>query len=411
MATFEQILKKFPEEVQGSVQTVWDNLSPAEKASLLKLTEGIPSEASLVKMLINLSATQLKLTFGQKSRVAIVGPANVGKSTLYNQFVHSRQDTARVSPLPGTTRTNQEADAGLFAIVDTPGADAVGDVGENEKEEALRAARDSDFLIVVFDAIQGIKKTEKEIFDELCRLGKPYIVALNKIDLVKADEKGVIQLVANHLGLKTEQVVTITAKTGKNIDQLLISVAMIEPSIIAALGSGLPEFRQKLSWRSIISASSISGVIALAPLPVLDFGPLLVNQSVMVLGIARIHNYKINLTRARELIATFGMGFMGRMLFQELSKLGGVPGWILSAAIAASTTAVMGYAAMEWFEKGEKVSTETLNKLTRQVTSQLMDSLKNFGKKKPDRKKFQQAMEESLKEITIESQPLRDKIE
>jgi uncharacterized protein (DUF697 family) len=184
-----------------------------------------------------------------------------------------------------------------------------------------------------------------------------------------------------------------------------------EPAIVAALGGALPEYRWRLAWRSIISAGSISAVIALAPLPVLDFGPLLINQAVMVLGIARIYNYKLNIERARELVATFGMGFLGRMLFQELSKLGGVPGWILSAAIAASTTAVMGYAAAEWFDKGEKISTERLKELTRKVTDQLLESLKTIGKKKPSREKLQEMVAESLKEITIEEKPVRDEIE
>ena len=98
--------------------------------------------------------------------------------------------SAKVSPIPGTTRINQTADAGLFAVIDTPGADAVGEVGEKEKLEALKAARDADFLIILFDAIQGIKKTEQEIFEELKALGKPYIVALNKIDLVKQISRG-----------------------------------------------------------------------------------------------------------------------------------------------------------------------------------------------------------------------------
>jgi GTPase len=411
MATFEEIIQKFPTDVQNSLRSVWDNLSQTEKESLLKLTEGVPSEASLVKMLISLSATQLKQAFGQKSRVAIVGPANVGKSTLYNQFVQAKVEQAKVSPLPGTTRVNQMADAGLFALIDTPGADAVGEVGEREKTEALRAAREADFLIILFDAIQGIKKTEKEIFDELTGLGKPYIVALNKIDLVKGDADGVLRLVTSNLDLKPGQVVPVTAKTGKNIDQLLIGIAVAEPAIVAALGSALPEYRWRLAWRSIISAGSISAVIALAPLPVLDFGPLLVNQSVMVLGIARIYNYKLNLERARELVAAFGLGFLGRMVFQELSKLGGVPGWILSAAIAASTTVVMGYASIEWFEKGEKISTERLKELTRKVTDQLVASLKNIGKKKPSRERLQEMVTESLKEITIEDTPMRDEIE
>lgn len=402
MTTLDDVIKKFPPEVQDTVRTIWDSLSQAEKDNLLSLVKGIPTESALVKMLVKMSSNQLKQAFGQKSRVVIVGPANVGKSTLYNQFIHAKADTAKVSPLPGTTRVNQTADAGLFAVVDTPGADAVGEVGEHEKEEALRAARDADFLIILFDAIQGIKKTEKEIFDELKNLHKPFVVALNKVDMVKQDATGVIQLAAKHLELEPTQVIPIVAKDGKNLDQLVIAIAVAEPTIVAALGSALPEYRWKLAWRSIISASSISAAIALIPLPVLDFGPLIINQSVMVLGIARVYNYKINLERARELVITFGMGFLGRMLFQELSKFGGLPGWILSAAIAASTTVVMGYAAAEWFEKGQKLSKESLNQLTRKVTAQLVESLKSLGKRKPSRDKLQQAIADSLKEITID---------
>jgi uncharacterized protein (DUF697 family) len=128
----------------------------------------------------------------------------------------------------------------------------------------------------------------------------------------------------------------------------------------------------------------------------------------MVLGIARVYNYKINLERARELVVTFGLGFLGRLLFQELSKLGGIPGWILSAAIAASTTVVMGYAAAEWFEKGQKISKETLNEMTRKVTAQLVEALKSFGKKTPSREKLQEVISESLKEITIEEEKKTD---
>jgi hypothetical protein len=53
-------------------------------------------------------------------------------------------------------------------------ADAVGDVGEAEKLRALEAAQQSDFLIIMFDAIQGIKKTGRELFTELTSLDKPF---------------------------------------------------------------------------------------------------------------------------------------------------------------------------------------------------------------------------------------------
>ncbi len=355
MATFDEIMKRFPADVQTTIMEIWNSLAPAEKESFLSMLKGIPTETSLVKLLVKLSANQVKQVFGKKSKVAIVGPANVGKSTLYNQFIHAKTDTAKVSPIPGTTRFNQQADAGVFSVVDTPGADAVGEVGDKEKAEALRAADEADFLIILFDAIQGIKKTEKEIFDELTSLGKPYIVALNKVDLVRSDQAGVLKLVTSHLGLQDGQVIPITAKDGKNLSQLLSAIAVAEPAIVAALGSALPEYRWQLAWRSIISAASISAVIALTPLPILDFGPLLVNQTVMVLGIARVYDYKINLERARELVVAFGLGFLGRMIFMELSKLGGIPGWLLSAAIASSVTVVMGYAAAEWFQSGKKL--------------------------------------------------------
>ena len=103
-----------------------------------------------MRRLVKLSTAQIRQAFGHKHRVAIVGPTNVGKSTLYNQLVQNKRDLARVSPLPGTTTINQQADAALFTVVDTPGADAVGSVGEKEKDLALSAAGEADFLVLVY---------------------------------------------------------------------------------------------------------------------------------------------------------------------------------------------------------------------------------------------------------------------
>ena len=81
--------------------------------------------------------------------------------------------------------------------------------------------------------------------------------------------------------------------------------------------------------------------------------PLLAIQTGLVLSISRIYGYQITAARARELIVTFGVAMIARTLFQELSKLGGVPGWLLSSAIATSTTVAIGYAAMTWFARGD----------------------------------------------------------
>ena len=387
------------------IRAIWDALTPEEQASLTSLLKGMPGQPKISRSLLEMAENQLKLAFGRKHCVAIIGPANVGKSTLYNQFVRTPAERAAVSPLPGTTRENQETDAGLFALVDTPGADAVGEVGERERKLALDAAARADILIVVFDAIQGVKQTELDLYEHIRSLKKPHVVVLNKIDLVGKEKRKVVAQAAANVRLETAQVIPLAARSGENINQLLAAVAMAEPSIVAALGAALPQYRWQLAWRSIISAATLSAGIALTPLPVIDFIPLTATQSMMVLSIARIYNYQITLERARELVATFGVAYLGRTLFYQLSKLGGIPGWVLGAAVASSTTVAMGYAAVRWFDRGERMSTESLKKLTDQVTQSLLQSLKSLGSRKPGRKTLQAHIEKSLEEIEIENVP------
>ena len=406
MTLYDDILTQFPPEVQATVRKIWDALGPTEKASFLSLITGFPADANLMRRLVKLSTAQIRQAFGNKHKVAIVGPTNVGKSTLYNQLVQNKLDLARVGPLPGTTTVNQQADAALFTVVDTPGADAVGSVGENERDLALSAAGEADFLVMVFDAIQGIKKTEQELFNELSALKKPFVVVLNKIDLVpRKDLESVISSAALNLGLKHDQIVPIVAKDGRNLGKVLLAVAATEPEMVAALGQALPEYRWQLAWQTTVRAASISATIALLPLPVIDFIPLVITQSVMVVSIARIYSYKITPQRASELVATFGLGFLGRTLFEELSKLGGLPGWLLSAAIASSTTVVMGFAAVRWFDKGQKLSAAALKKLTQEVTTYLLGTLKSLGKRKPGQKGLQQRVKQSLENLPLAENP------
>ncbi len=359
----------------------------------------MPSEQKLVRMLISMSTTQFKYAFGDKRKVAIVGPTNVGKSTLFNQFVRSKDDTAKTSPVPGTTQRNQKADAGLFAIVDTPGADAVGSVGEQERDMAFTAARDADFIILVFDAIQGIKQPEQELYKVIKGYKKPFIIVLNKMDMVKSELAAVVERAALNLGVQQEHVIPISAKSGTNMANVLTAIVAAEPRLITALGKSMPAFRWQLAWRSIISAASMSGVIALTPLPIIDFIPLVTTQTIMVASIARIYNYKINLKRGRELVTTFGVGYLGRTLFYELSKLGGVPGWLLSAIIAASTTAALGYAACIWFESGEKLSSKAIGNISKQMTQAMLQVFRSKGKDGTNKKNIKDSLQEMMEEM------------
>lgn len=404
MSTIDDILKEFPPRTRKKVKEAWEALPKPLQDEFENVLKAVPIQPQLLRRLIDIALSQYKTVSGKKNKIAIVGPANVGKSTLYNNLIRSKTDQAEVGPLPGTTRINQEADAGFFSIVDTPGADAVGEVGEIEKQHALAGARQADFLIVMFDAIQGVKKTEQELFEELAEFDKPFLVVLNKIDLVKRSEDRVIAKAASTLNLEPGQILATNAKDGKNIEDVVMAIAKIDPETIAALSRALPEFRWQLAWGAIVSAALTAGLIGAVPIPFVDFAPLVAVQGAMVLSIARIYQYEITLERAKELIVTFGLGFLGRALFQELSKLGGIPGYALAAAIAASTTVVMGYASIAWFQKGEKLTSESLQKMTKDITDILLTSIKNLGKSRPSKAALQQAIRDGLENSTLASQ-------
>ena len=378
------------------VRQIWDSIPASERKAMLLNVDVLPSKSGMIRTMIKLSAKHLQSAFGQKHRVAIIGPANAGKSTLFNQFLQSKTDYAKVSPIPGTTIKNQESDVGLFSIVDTPGADTVGTPGAEQKELAFRTAQDSDFIVILFDALQGIKQTELDLYNRIQKLHKPFAVVLNKIDLVQKDQELVVQQAARNLGLADEEIIPISAKNGENLRQVVVAIALSEPRLVVALGQALPEYRWQLAWNTIGNAASISAVIGLTPLPFIDFIPLAITQSVMVLGIARIYQYKITLSRARELVFTFGLGFLGRTLFYQLSKFGGIPGWMLASAIAASTTVAMGYAASVWFERGERLSQRAIQEITTRQVNYFLGLLKNLGRRKPSQKKLRQHIADEL---------------
>jgi GTP-binding protein Era len=347
---------------------------------------------------------QLRLVSGSKSKVAIVGPANAGKSTLYNLLLRPGEAKAAVSAVPGTTRQVQEGEAGLFSLIDTPGTDATGSLGLEEREQALRAAAEADVLIVLFDAAHGIRGPEREIFDRLLGLKVPMVVALNKIDLVPRERAAVLGRAAAALGVRSDEIVPLSALRGEGAERLLRAVAESEPEIVAALGQALPAYRWKLAQAVIVRAASAAAAIGLTPLPFVDFIPLVALQISMVLSIGRIYTYRVTWQRGRELLATVGIGALGRTLFYELSKLGGPPGWALAAAVAAGTTAALGYAAAIWFERGEELTRERIRALSRAFSQAVVERLRSRGKRRPGRASLRESVQQAVEEF----QPLAE---
>jgi GTPase len=404
----DDLFLEFPQDTRQTIRAAWQALPESIRRDVFALLPVFPNSPNKWRKLSELAREQFRMAFGHKRRVVIVGPANVGKSTLYNQLVEAKGDRAAVSAVPGTTRTTQTAETSLFAVVDTPGTDAVGTLGDREREMALDAAVGADFLIIVFDAVQGIKRTEQELFHELVALERPYIVVLNKMDLARRDGPKVVAHTAESLGLAVEQIVPISAEKGHNLNQVVMAVIKAEPELLVALGQALPAYRWQLAWRAISGAASTAGVVALTPLPLIDFIPLAILQVSLVMAIARIYHYKITLRRARELAGVLGMGFLGRSLFQQLSKLGGPPGWAVSAAVAAATTVVIGYSAVLWFERGEPLSRGAFKRIAAGVSQHVMESLRQLGRRRPSRRTLSERIREAVSGLPLARPPEQD---
>ncbi len=117
--------------------------------------------------------------------VALVGRPNVGKSTLFNILTRSRD--ALVADLPGVTRDRHYGICHLgdapFVAIDTGGlADDETGLDALTARQVRLAVDESDAVVLLVDARDGLLPRDRDILDELRRSGKPVLLAVNKTD-------------------------------------------------------------------------------------------------------------------------------------------------------------------------------------------------------------------------------------
>ncbi|MBQ9433243.1 MAG: [Synergistaceae bacterium] len=127
---------------------------------------------------------------GERVHIAFFGLRNAGKSSLVNAV--TGQDLAVVSDVKGTTtdpvrKAMELLPLGPVVIVDTPGLDDEGTLGELRVKRALQVLGNCDVGVLVHDATQEFAQAERELLDAFEARKLPYVIAHNKADLLALD--------------------------------------------------------------------------------------------------------------------------------------------------------------------------------------------------------------------------------
>lgn len=157
-----------------------------------------------------------------RTRIGIFGRRNAGKSSLINAL--TGQDLAVVSDVKGTTtdpvkKAMELLPLGPVVLVDTPGLDDEGDLGEKRAQKARQELRRTDIALLVVDAEEGLKKEDEELLLRLRDLGIPHLLVFNKCDAGDCPLPEALR----------ERALCVSARTGRGIEALKERLAHLSP--------------------------------------------------------------------------------------------------------------------------------------------------------------------------------------
>ncbi len=166
-------------------------------------------------------------------RLAVIGRPNVGKSSLVNRFLGAER--VIVSPLAGTTRDAIDLPMSFegreIVLIDTAGLRRQAKVGESVEYytslRSRRAAERADVALVICDATEGVTAQDLRVAELAMKSGCATALVMNKWDINEdLDLDHERARVAQKLRLRP-RVLTASAKTGRNIERLLIEAVAL----------------------------------------------------------------------------------------------------------------------------------------------------------------------------------------
>lgn len=157
-----------------------------------------------------------EVSSGERTHIGFFGMRNAGKSSLVNAF--TGQQLSVVSDVKGTTtdpvkKAMELLPMGPVLIIDTPGIDDEGTLGEMRVQKAKEILSKTDIAILVCDCRKGVTETDEKLVSAFKEKNIPYVLCFNKSDLPHKEEN--------------ENAIYVSSVTGENIDLLKNTVARL----------------------------------------------------------------------------------------------------------------------------------------------------------------------------------------
>lgn len=173
---------------------------------------------------------------GERIHIGFFGRRNAGKSSVVNAV--TGQDLAVVSEVKGTTtdpvtKSMEILPLGPVVIIDTPGFDDEGSLGELRVQRTRKILEKTDIAVLVVDTTEGFRKVDGELVELFREKGIPFLIALNKSDItedsedhnIEEESAGLMQKIAD----SCSGMIHVSALSGDGINELRNRIAALKP--------------------------------------------------------------------------------------------------------------------------------------------------------------------------------------
>ena len=173
---------------------------------------------------------------GERVHIGFFGRRNAGKSSVVNAV--TGQDLAVVSEVKGTTtdpvtKSMEILPLGPVVVIDTPGFDDEGSLGELRVQKTRKILEKTDIAVLVVDSTDGLRGADAELAGLFREKGIPFIVAFNKSDIAEdSEDHNVSEESAGLLGAVAKGsggMLHVSALSNEGIDELKIRIAALKP--------------------------------------------------------------------------------------------------------------------------------------------------------------------------------------